>query len=380
MLSSVASALMDACLGFPLFRTSTSDARESETASARVTETSTGSHLFKVMGYSFDKGIGVGKRISSAIFTLGGYDWTIGYYPDGKSAEPKNSIAFDLNLRSPNAKAKVKMTLTLLSQTGGAPIGHYTPNVVTLSTNYPWSPLFTFKRDQLESFQYLKNDSFTVRCTLTVIKRSALETTNCKTQPSTVKLQPSNLHQQLTSLLEVGYGTDVSFNVSGVTFGAHRCVLAARSPVFRVELFGPMKGKMNESIEIKDMEPLVFKVMLHFIYSDSVPELEEVDGNKDALIVLAQHLLVAADRYGLERLKQLCEIKMYEFIDANNVATTLTLADQHNCSQLKAACIEFIKPPEVLAAVMLTEGFEHMVKSCPTILEELRKLKSHARR
>ncbi|KAJ3700981.1 hypothetical protein LUZ61_004686 [Rhynchospora tenuis] len=384
MLSSVASALMDACLGLPLFRkmrmaSSVVDARESETTSARVTETSTGSHLFKVMGYSFDKRIGVGKRISSAVFTLGGYDWTIGYYPDGKSAEKQNFIAFDLNLRSPATEAKVKMTLSLLSQTGETPIVKCTPNAVILSTNYPWGPSFFINREDLELPEFLKNDSFTVRCTLTVIKRSALETTNCKTQPSTVKLQPSNLHQQLTGLLEGGYGTDVSFNVSGVTFGAHRCVLAARSPVFRVELFGPMKGKMNESIEIKDMEPLVFKTMLHFIYSDSVPELEEVDSNKDALIVLAQHLLVAADRYGLERLKQLCEIKMYEFIDTNNVATTLTLADQHDCFQLKAACIEFIKPPEVLAAVMLTEGFEHMVKSCPTILEELRKSKSHAR-
>ncbi|KAJ1685051.1 hypothetical protein LUZ63_016441 [Rhynchospora breviuscula] len=387
MLSSVASALVVhtvAYLGLRLFRkmrmASTSDARESETASARVTETSTGSHLFKVMGYSFDKGIGIGKRISSAIFTLGGYDWTIGYYPDGDSAEKNNSIAFDLNLRSPAAKAKVKMTLSLLSQTGGTPIQSRTPNALILTTNSPWSLKFFVRRESLESPEYLKNDSFTVRCTLTVIKRSALETTNCKTQPSTVKLQPSNLHQQLTGLLEVGYGTDVSFNVSGVTFGAHRCVLAARSPVFRVELFGPMKGKMNESIEIKDMEPSVFKTMLHFIYSDSVPELEEVDGNKDVLIVLGQHLLVAADRYGLERLKQLCEIKMYEFIDANNVAATLTLADQHNCSELKAACIEFLMPPEVLAAVMLTEGFEHMVKSCPTILEELRTLKNHARR
>ncbi|KAJ4765596.1 BTB/POZ and MATH domain-containing protein 2 [Rhynchospora pubera] len=164
----------------------------------------------------------------------------------------------------------------------------------------------------------------------------------------------------------------MSFNVSGVTFDAHRCVLAARSPVFMAQFFGPMKGKVNQSIEIKDMEPSIFKSMLHFIYSDSVPDLEEARGNKDASVALAQHLLVAADRYGLERLKQLCEMKMYEFVDANNLATTLTLAEQHNCSELKAACIEFIKRPEVLAAVVQTEEFEHMIKSCPTILEELR--------
>ncbi|KAJ4752560.1 BTB/POZ and MATH domain-containing protein 2 [Rhynchospora pubera] len=132
-----------------------------------------------------------------------------------------------------------------------------------------------------------------------------------------------------------------------------------------------MKVKMNESIEIKDMEPSVFKSMLHFIYSDSVPELEEAGGNRDASVVLAQHLLVAADWFGLERLKQLCERKMYELIDANNVATTLTLAEQHNCYELKAACMEFIKPPEVFAVVAQTEGFDHMIRSCPAILQEL---------
>ncbi|KAJ1685059.1 hypothetical protein LUZ63_016449 [Rhynchospora breviuscula] len=127
---------------------------------------------------------------------------------------------------------------------------------------------------------------------------------------------------------------------------------------------------MGEIIEIKDMEPSVFKSMLHFIYSDSVPELEETGGNSDVSVVLAQHLLVAEDWFGLERLKHLCEIKMYELMDANNVATSCTLAEQHNCSELKAACVEFIKWPEVLAKVMQTEGFEHMIKSCPTILEE----------
>jgi speckle-type POZ protein len=48
------------------------------------------------------------------------------------------------------------------------------------------------------------------------------------------------------------------------------------------------------------MEPRVFKVMLHYIYTDSLPEVE-----KDEVLVLSQHLLVAASRYGLYRLKQL---------------------------------------------------------------------------
>ncbi|KAJ1685055.1 hypothetical protein LUZ63_016445 [Rhynchospora breviuscula] len=338
------------------------DIIEPETVSTWLTKTCTGSHLFKITGYSFNKGIGFGKYITSDIFTVGGYNWTIRYYPDGKSRhnQEPDYLAFDLNLRS-DAQARVKITLTMLNQAGGTPL-MYNSGAVTLdpygSSNFP----YFIKRKEFETSVYLKNDSFTIRGTVTVMKSKA--------HPFTV--QPSNLCQQLTGLLESEDGTDVSFKIRGVTFNAHCCVLAARSPVFRAQFFGPMKGKVNPSIEIKDMEPSIFKSMLHFIYSDSVPELEEVNNDKDVSIVLAQHLLVAADRYGLERLKQICEMKLYEFIDVNNFGTTLTLAEQHNCSELKAACMEFIKPPEMLAAVVRTEGFEHMIKSCPGILEELR--------
>ncbi|KAJ4818291.1 BTB/POZ and MATH domain-containing protein 2 [Rhynchospora pubera] len=348
---------------------SVADIREPETASTRITRTCTGSHLIKFVGYSFDKGTGVGECISSDTFTLGGYDWSIEYYPDGKKYY-EGYLTFDLKLRSTATNVRVKITLTLLSQTGGTPFIRSSSTAVILNCNQSWECQYFVERHKFEASEYLKDDSFTIQCTVTVMECSNLKKTNCKARPFPV--QPSNLHQHLISLLERGDGTDVSFKVSGVTFDAHRCVLAARSPVFMAELFGPMKGKVNDSIEIKEMEPSIFKSMLHFIYSDSLPELEEVNGDKDASIALAQHLLVAADRYGLERLKQLCEMKLYEFIDANNLAITLTLAEQHNCAELKATCLEFIKPSEVLAAVVRSEGFEHMIKTCPAILVELR--------
>ena len=50
-----------------------------------------------------------------------------------------------------------------------------------------------------------------------------------------------------------------------------------------------------------------------------------------------QHLLVAADRYGLDRLRLMCEGKLCRGIDARTVATTLALAEQHRCAHLKDA-------------------------------------------
>jgi BTB/POZ domain len=122
----------------------------------------------------------------------------------------------------------------------------------------------------------------------------------------------------------------------GATFNAHRLILAARSPVFRAELFGPMMESKTNCINIQDMEASVFKALLHFIYTDSIPE-QYVESH-----AMAQHLLVAADRYGMERLKVACEDKLSGSIDVDNVGSTLALAEQHNCVQLKSICLDFI--------------------------------------
>jgi hypothetical protein len=47
------------------------------------------------------------------------------------------------------------------------------------------------------------------------------------------------------------------------------------------------------------------------------------------------YLIAAADRYGVEMLRLLCESKLSEAIDVETVAMALALAEQHNCSQLR---------------------------------------------
>lgn len=67
-----------------------------------------------------------------------------------------------------------------------------------------------------------------------------------------------------------------------------------------------------------------------------------------ASTLMAQHLLAAADRYALERLRLLCEVKLCDGVAINTVATTLALAEQHQCYQLKAVCLKFVALPENL--------------------------------
>ncbi|TVU00346.1 hypothetical protein EJB05_54241, partial [Eragrostis curvula] len=215
-------------------------------------------------------------------------------------------------------------------------------------------------RAEAHSSGYLRNGSVVVECTITVFRVRHLEDN---------PVPSSNLQKDLGELLRSGCGADVTFIVSGESIDAHKNVLAVRSPVFMAEFFGQMKETTSKCIEIKEMEAAVFKAMLQFIYTDMVPDLDE---KKDTVSVttMAQHLLVAADRYGLDLLKEICLRRIALGIDAAMVATTLTLAEQHGCSQLKAKCIEFIAgaSPEVLGSVLATEGFKSLE---PSLLTEL---------
>jgi len=87
---------------------------------------------------------------------------------------------------------------------------------------------------------------------------------------------PSNLASHLGHLLDCSLGTDVSFIVGSETFPAHRAVLAARSPVFSAELFGPMADATMPSITLQDIHPAAFKVMLRFMYTDALPPDDEL--------------------------------------------------------------------------------------------------------
>nr|CAD1826009.1 unnamed protein product [Ananas comosus var. bracteatus] len=137
-----------------------------------------------------------------------------------------------------------------------------------------------------------------------------------------------------------------------------------------------MRETRMKQIKLEDMEAAVFRALLHFIYSDTLPSYMEeppttTTTTESSSNSMAQHLLVAADRYGLERLRLVCEYKLCRNIRVNTVANTLALAEQHRCGRLKAACLNFIASPGTLAAVIETDGFEHLTLSCPLVMKEL---------
>ncbi|KAK3120552.1 hypothetical protein QOZ80_9AG0689810 [Eleusine coracana subsp. coracana] len=192
----------------------------------------------------------------------------------------------------------------------------------------------------MESSPHLADDSFSIRCDVTVIK--AIRATRTMTTTAIVKPQhkpserkPCVAHPKIDPGM-----TNVVIEVGGEIFAAHRWVLANKSPVFASMLFSTAAVDEDGVVHlwIDDMEARVFEALLHFVYAGALPEMDKGDEME-----MARLLLVAANRYDLQGLKLACEDVLQGYIDKITVVGMLALATKHGCHGLEEACLEFIK-------------------------------------
>ncbi|KAI4974896.1 hypothetical protein ZWY2020_048503 [Hordeum vulgare] len=371
-----------------------------------------GYHLLMVSGYSRTKELlSTGEAITAGPFNVGGHDWMIEYYPNGENPTCAGFISLFLTFHydaddEDLEPVEARFSFSLVDQVEKQMPMYIraTGETRAFSTATPiWGNHRFITRDALEQSPdlNLKCDCLIIRCDVVVLR--------CGSATATAKDDDDHddacggtlpdIHQHLHSLLGNKVGADVAFQVGGETFPAHRCVLAARSTVFMAQLFGPMKEASSRVIHIKDMEPKVFKALLSFVYTDSFPDMydddniklselckedmgqgqedemsEELQGQDgDDQMGLLQALFVAADRYDLQRLKFICVKQLLQRIGVSSVASTLALAEQHQCRRLKEACFKFIQvqSPPSLQTLMATSGWGHIVMNYPSVLNEL---------
>jgi speckle-type POZ protein len=87
--------------------------------SRSVTETVRGFHQYTVKGFSLSKGMGPGRYLASDVFAVGGYNWAVYLYPDGKNPEDNAAyVSVFVALASDGADVRALFELTLLDQSG----------------------------------------------------------------------------------------------------------------------------------------------------------------------------------------------------------------------------------------------------------------------
>ncbi|XP_062193132.1 BTB/POZ and MATH domain-containing protein 1-like [Phragmites australis] len=339
----------------------------SKTVSTCTPDLEEGTHVFEILGYSKHRGMG-NKFIRSGTFSVAGHDWTILFYPDGSRTDDLDYISVYLELMSQGSKVRASCDLRLVDQsTGLSSSVHRTgPRMFNSSDDSKYAPQtrLSKKRSELESSAYLQDDRLTIECIVTVFKEPYVSKTEFFSE---IEVPQSDIMEHLGKLLEEKEGADVTFSVEGETVVAHKIVLAMRSPVFKAEFFGPMREARAQQVTIEDMQPAVFRALLHFIYTDSLPGTDGIWGAA-ADNEMIRHLLVAADRYAVDRLKVICQSILCRNLDVETVATTMALAYQHNCDRLKDVCLEFITRSNVMDAVVATQGYKNLKATCPSAL------------
>ncbi|XP_038076722.1 rho-related protein racA-like isoform X2 [Patiria miniata] len=136
--------------------------------------------------------------------------------------------------------------------------------------------------------------------------------------------------------------SDIRFRVEDQTFFAHKILLTSRCEIMARMFSGVFTESNKEEIRIEDVSPECFLALLEYLYTDHAP-IEEGD---------AVGIMVAADRYGQERLKNLCELYITKGVDVAvadcieeahvDVIGLLHTAQMHNATQLAAWCLHFI--------------------------------------
>ena len=162
----------------------------------------------------------------------------------------------------------------------------------------------------------------------------------------------------LSNLLDTQSMTDVTFIVKGEKIGAHSAIVLSGSPVICAMLEkGNFKEGATKEVKIDDIDPLVFKEMLRYLYTGKAPKLEEDE--------MTEPLFLAADKYQIEALKDLCEQSLISKLNLENVVVYLVLAHLHSAPQLLEASLMFLE--EHKKEVWTRPEWKQMIKSYPDL-------------
>ncbi|CAM0885570.1 unnamed protein product [Alopecurus aequalis] len=199
-------------------------------------------------------------------------------------------------------------------------------------------PTFTIDRVRHKCQQF---ETSCIDCTGTSNPKAIVE--------ATITVPSPNIVTHLEQLLVSEHGADVIFLVEEKEISAHRLIIAARSPL----LHEGVVESVENIVWFDDMKAAIFKVILHFIYTDQLPPMDNLllDDVGNAMMVFGD-ILMAACRFRLERMKAMIENLLAVSVSEDSVLSTLKLARRYHCFELEDYCVEFISLPRNIKDVI----------------------------
>ena len=164
--------------------------------------------------------------------------------------------------------------------------------------------------------------------------------------------------EHLEKLWENKTISDVTFKCGDKLIKAHTLILASGSPVLAAMFQNDFKENQKRMVLIKDIEAKVFENFLRYIYVGECDLLEK-GGNEVA------NLLVAADKYAVDSLKEECAIYLSQTLTVENASKYLVLAHLHNVHKLHESALDFMS--KNAKAVCSRKDWMDVIKSYPEL-------------
>ncbi|GFY57133.1 TD and POZ domain-containing protein 3 [Trichonephila inaurata madagascariensis] len=209
-------------------------------------------------------------------------------------------------------------------------------------------PSFISVEELIHNKDYLPNDVLTLHCkcsfTAGIVSEEIEkicqgcplmqeENLACEDLESNASLDLTILQENLESLYKENFLCDTKLMTKTKSFLAHKCILSARSPVFKAMFNNDMRERSSECVNIEDLDEDTVQRMLLYLYTATLPDLQWDS---------ACNLYTASDKYEILSLKNECSSFLKDNLSPDNVCNLLILADMHQDKDLKSSAEEFI--------------------------------------
>jgi speckle-type POZ protein len=267
-------------------------------------------------------------------------------------------IKIDLDIPSQKetgSPVRVKISISNKNREKIFPQQHYLPK----QTSLPYC-VFQIEKTSLVESNCFVNGQLIIYCEIENLIPTRFVLSGKSSTEANFHKKPFNNSDQLVAQLEELYEnmkfSDITVNVRGRKFKAHKNILATRSTVFAAMFEHPTKENLTNQIEVEDVEPDVFNEILRFIYTGRLSE--------STMGKMSAGILAAADKYLLEQLKIECETQFIHRMSAKNFLELLVITDEHHPAfHLKKYAVEFFR--RFSGEVMATDEWEKAEQSHP---------------